>query len=233
MLLGAASLTLAAAPARAAFFSFDSDHAHQAWTFRGNGSSFDTQSLGPNDLLSLHLDDNNGVLPRLNFSTHFTASVAVTFAGDVTLGNGTVSHNYSASGSFSFTDVATNSMILTVSFSNAIFTAQGGTGTWNTTASLQGDNTNGGITMIWTGANLPGYGLQPGGVSARQFGFDLDSINTSGAIPYAGQNPGAGLTNSLPNATWFSESSFVAVIPAPAGLSLLGLAGAFASRRRR
>jgi hypothetical protein len=232
VLFGAAAAVALSPKAQAGFFSFASDHADQAWTFRGNGGSFNTQSLGINDFISLNLDDNNGVLPRLTFSTRFAANITMAFAGDVSLGGGSVSHNYAASGNFTFTDVATNQMLLTVTFADALLTARGTAGTWGTTASVQDDNTAGSISMIWTGANLPGYGLTPGGVSLRQFGFDLDAINTSGAIPYAGQNPGVGLTSSLPNANWFAESSFVAVIPGPGALSLLALAGLAARRRR-
>jgi len=235
VLIGAGCMALAlASPVRAGFLSFDSDHADQAWTFRGNGTGFNAQSLGASDFLALHVDDNNGVLPRLTFTTRFTANITMAFAGDVNLGGGSISHNYAASGSFSFVDVATNNMLLTVSFTNALFTARGGAGSWGTTAGLQHDNTTGGVTMVWTGTDLPGYSLTPGGISARELGFALDSINTSGAIPYAGQGPGAGLTGgSMPNATWYAEASFVAAIPAPASLSLLGLAGLGAFRRRR
>jgi hypothetical protein len=232
--LSAGCVALALAPAaRAAFFSFASDYADQAWTFRGNGSGFNTQSMGLTDYVVLHLDDNNGLLPRLTFTTRFAANVTFVFAGDVNLGNGSVSHNYAAAGSFSFVDVATNSTLMTGSFSDALFTARGTATTWATTAALQQDNSIGGMVLNWTGTSLPGYGLQPGLFTARQFGLDLASINSSGAVPYAGQNPGVNLSNSMPSSTWFAESSFVAVIPAPATLALLSAGILVAARRRR
>jgi hypothetical protein len=234
-LVGAGVLVagLAASGAQAAFFSFASDSADQAWTFQSTSPTTFVNGTGVNNPIILNIDDNNGILPTLQFSTHFTSSTTIAFAGDVVVG-GAVSHNYTAVGNFSFVDNSTNIAILTGTYSAQLFTARGAASSWFTTATMQGDNSSGSVNLNWGGATLAGYGLTANTNYAGAFAFALDSINTSGAIPYSGQNPGVGLTNSLPNANWFSEASFVAsTVPAPASLSLLGLGGLIAARRRR
>jgi len=230
----AAALFGALGSAQAAFMSFASDSADRAWTFTGSGGTFTSNSLGGNaNPIILNIDDNNGVQPRLEFSCAFASTTTFTFAGDVTVG-GVISHNYSASGTYSFTDIATGTTIFSVTYSGMLLTARGSSNSWFTTAALQGDNTGGSVAMTWSGANLPDYGLANNTIYRGGFAFALDSINTSGAIPYGGGSTGVGLTNNLPNATWFAESSFVATtIPAPAGLSLLALSGLMGARRRR
>jgi hypothetical protein len=232
--LAAAAFLAAAGAADAAFFSFASDSADRAWTFSGSGSTFNAASLGgANNPVILNIDDNNGTQPRLEVSCALTASTTIAFAGDVPVG-GAISHNYTASGSYSFLDIASGTTILSVTYSGLLFTARGGPGTWFTTAALQGDNTAGTVTMTWSGANLPAYGLANNAIYRGGFSFALDAINTSGGIPYAGQNPGLNLTNNLPNATWFAESSFAATtLPSPSSLTLLGLSGLIGARRRR
>ena len=234
-ILACAAIALTAGSAQAAFFSFASDTADHAWTFTGSGANV-SDATGVNDPIILHIDDNNGVLPRLDVSTQFNASYSLVFQGDVSLGGGVFSHNYLASGSYQFIDIPSGTTLLTVNFTNCLFTARGGAASWFSTAALQGDDGNGAtVSMIWGGANLPGYGLAPGALPApRGFGFDHTALNTSGVIPWNGQNPGVGLTNMLPNATWFSEASFSAsTAPAPGGVAVLGLAGLALARRRR
>ena len=229
-----AALAALAGSADAALFSFASDTADHAWTFTGSGATF-SQATGVNDPIVLVIDDMNGPLPRLEFSCRFTASTTLTFAGNVNVG-GAVSHNYAASGSFSFVDVSTNVTILSGAYSGQLFTARGAALSWFTTAALQGDSTVGTMNLTWGGANLPGYNLATNTVYPGQFGFSLDAINTNGIIPWGGQGAGVNLgANNFPNATWFSEGSFVATnnIPAPAGATLLGLAGVLGARRRR
>jgi hypothetical protein len=237
--LACAAIALSAGSAQAAFFSFASDSRDNAWTFSGSGPNI-VDASGPTDPLVLMIEDNNGALPALQVSTQFNAQISLAFAGDVNLGGGAFSHNYLASGSFHFLDVSSGTTLLTVNFTNCLYTSRGGASSWFTTGGLQGDDGSGAtVTMIWNGATLPGYGLAPGSLgSPRGFGFDLTALNTSGAIPYGGQNPGVSLdsTSHLPNATWFSESSFSAsasAVPAPGGAVVLGLAGLAAARRRR
>jgi hypothetical protein len=224
-----------AGSAQAALFSFASDTSDRSWTFSGQGASV-VDATGPNDYLTLHIDDNNGILPRIDVSTQFNANYTISYVGSVPLGGGAFSHNYLASGSYSFTDVATNTTILTVNFTNCLFTARGGQMSWFTTAALQGDNGAGAtVSMTWNGAPLPGYDLLPG-VLPGSFAFGHSALNSSGAIPYQNQSPGANLgANMLPTATWWSEASFSAIriVPAPGSLALLGLGALAAMRRRR
>ena len=88
--------------------------------------------------------------------------------------------------------MVTGTTILTVNFTNCLYSARGNATSWFTTGGLQGDDGNGAtVTMTWGGAALPGYGLAPGLIpDPRGFAFDLSALNTSGAIPYSGQNPG-------------------------------------------
>ncbi len=231
-----AAVALTAGSAQASFFSFASDSRDQAWTFSGTGANV-VDATAPNSPVTLLIEDNNGALPALNVSTQFNALFSLAFAGDVALGGGTVSHNYLASGSYHFMDVASGMNLLTVTFTNCLFTARGGASSWFSTAALQGDEGNGAsVVMTWSGASLPQYGLVPGVLPApRGFAFDLSALNTSGAIPYSGQNPGVALdANHLPVSTWFSESSFSAsTAPTPGTVAVLGLAGMAAARRRR
>jgi hypothetical protein len=228
--IACAAVIAAAGSAHGAFFSFASGSASNAWTFQGNGLGM-TDGTGPNNPITLKIDDNNGPLPTLEFSTEFDANIALSYLGTIA---GTI-HNYSASGTFSFRDLATNITILTVAFNNAVFTAQGGTSSWGTAAGLH-HGSGVGITMTWGGATLPGYGLAPGTLIDADFSFALSAMNTSGAIPYAGQNPGVGLTpNFAPTGEWFAEASFAAqgVIPAPGAGALLAIGGLAMFRRRR
>ncbi len=234
--ISCAVLALAATgAANAAFFSFASGSAGNAWTFNGNSLAF-TDGTG-NNPVSLLIDDNNGPLATLSVSTVFDANVILAYAGSTALGGGNFAHNYTAQGSFSFLDIASGTPLLNVAFTGALFTAQGGQSSWYSTGSLQGNPANGAtVNMTWTGANLPGYGLAPGALEQQGFAFDLSALNTSGALPYAGQNPGTALTpNFAPVGPWFSEGSFSAsgVIPAPGAGILLGLGALAAARRRR
>jgi len=240
--VSAATLAIASGAAQAAFLSFASDMADQAYTFTGNAGAMSSATNAGNPL-QLVIDDNNGPAPRLEVSVAFSAQYTLTFVGDVALPGGAFSHNYAANGSFSFTDIASGVTLLTTTFSNALFTARGAANTWFSTGALQVDSEGGSsVNMVWGGANLPAYGLSPGVLTGtpRGFAFDLSAINFNGSLPYNNLNPGVALNtgSKLPAQTWWSESSFSAsvnnTVPAPAGAAALaGLGGLFLTRRRR
>jgi hypothetical protein len=219
--------------AHGAFFSFASGSASGAWTFTGSGATFGS-GLGSTPV-TLLIDDRHGLLPTLQISSRFESSVTLSHVASVPLGGGSFSHTYLASGSFTFTDAAAGTTLLTTQFTDSLFTARGGESAWSTTAALQGDNLGGGsVSMVWSGANLPGYGLIPGALDLPTFAFGLAALNSSGAIPYNFESPGRALSNSLPSGTWYAEASFTgAAIPAPGSAALLTLGGLLAARRRR
>lgn len=230
-----AALALAAGSAHAGLFSFASDTTNNSWTFTGNGANV-ANGTGPTDFVTLNIDDNNGAQPTIAVSTVFVANYNLTYVASIPLGGGTFSHNYLGSGSFSFTDAAAGTTLLTINFTNALFTARGGQNSWFSTAALQGEDGNGGtVTMNWSGANLPAYGITPGVIGGGNFGFSHTALNSSGALPYSGQSPGRALgANMLPSGQWWSEASFSATnVPASGSIALLGLAGLVAARRRR
>lgn len=238
-----AIVAAAATTANAAFFSFASDTRDRAWTFNGNPGGPIAAGIasapGPGGL-TLHIDDNNGILPRIDVSIRFEAEYSIAHVGSLQVAPGVFSHNYRAQGRYTFVDIAAGVPLLTCEFSGALFTARGGENSWFSTAALQVDDAaNGVVNYVWSGANLPGYQLSPGPLlgSPRGFAFDLTAINRSGSIPYDNSLPGVGLNpqTRLPNAEWWSEASYSAnaFVPAPGSLALLAAGGLAAGRRRR
>ena len=230
------AIVCSAGAAHGALFSFASNLSDQSWMFRGGpGLSF-TDGTGPNDPTVLIIDDNNGPLAPLMVSCQFNADVNLTTVGSLSLGGGQFSHNYRASGSFSFTDIASGDTLLTVNFSNGLFTSLGGEFNWGSTAAFQASASAGStVSMTWGGASLPGYGLAPGALPSGDFAFGLDALNTNGSIPFNFQNLGVSITPATgsPTQAWFAESSFTAsTVPAP-GAAMLLVLGMGAMRRRR
>lgn len=230
------AVAAAAGSAHATLFSFAANTSDSAWVFTGAGLNM-TSGMG-NSPVVLNIDDDNGPLPALFVSSRFSASITLSPVGTTPL-PGAFAHNYTADGSFSFTDIASGTTLLTVTFENALYTSLGQQSSWGTTGALQATTAGGSsISMNWGGAALPQYGLLPGIFDGQDFNFGLTTLNTSGALPYTFQNPGVPITPAtmIPTAPWFGESSFSASAvsaPAPAGLALLGLGGLLAARRRR
>src|SRR5262245_28247471 len=122
-LFACAALAMAAGSANAAFFSFASDTQDNAWVFTGNGANVSSATNGSANPLVLLIDDDNGPLPPLQNTVSFAAQYTLSFVGSVPLPGGAISYNYAATGQFTFTDIATNTTLLTTTFSNALFTA--------------------------------------------------------------------------------------------------------------
>ncbi len=238
-LYACAALAFAAGSANAAIFGFGGTSSDETWIYTGNGGAI-SGATGAQPIV-LTVGDDFGPAQPLLASVTFSANYTLTFVGSIPLPGGAVSYAYAASGQFVFTDVVTNTTLLTTNFSNALFTARGSANAWSTTGSLQVDDSSGAtVSMVWGGANLPLYGLSPGTLdgSPRDFSFDLSTINTSGSIPYNGTGPGVALNPNthLPSTTWFADASYTAdarSIPTPGSLALLGLGGLALRRRRR
>ncbi|MFO0834082.1 MAG: hypothetical protein U0638_03855 [Phycisphaerales bacterium] len=234
-----AGMALVAGPANAAFFSFASDTADHHWTFFGGPTpNHFHDGILPGGKLDLEIDDNNGPLPTLTFSTRLQAQFDLSYVGSIPLGNGDYSHNYLVSGEFTFIDLATLNPLLVTSFSGGVFTARGGQNSWYSTAGFGADNFGAAnIQMSWFGGSLPGYGLQPGAfVDPQGFQYTLSAINTSGQLPYDMSNPGVKLDQAMyPAQQWFAEGSYSASsnVPAPGALVLGGMGILAAARRRR
>src|SRR4051794_18501579 len=104
-LFACAALALAAGSANAAFFSFASGTDH-AWVYTGNGASITNGTNGSADPIVLNIDDENGPAPVLQVSVSFAANYTLSFVGSVPLPGGAISYNYAATGSYTFTDIA-------------------------------------------------------------------------------------------------------------------------------
>lgn len=234
-----AGMALVAGTAHAAFFSFASDTADHHWTFFGGPApNHFRDGILPGGKLDLQIDDNNGPLPTLTFSTRLQAQFDLTYAGSIPLGNGDFSHNYLVAGEFTFLDLATLQPLLVTTFSGGLFTARGGQNSWYSTAGFGADNFGGAnIDMSWHGATLPGYGLAPGSfIDPQGFQYTLSAINTSGQIPYDMSSQGVALDQRMyPAQQWYAEGSYSASsnVPAPGALVLGGLGIVAAARRRR
>ncbi|MCC6228189.1 MAG: hypothetical protein IT432_03070 [Phycisphaerales bacterium] len=238
-LVAVAGTALLAGTAHAAFFSFASDTADHHWTFFGGQTpTHFRDGILPGGALDLQVDDNNGPLPTLGFSTRLQAQFDLAYAGSIPLGNGDFSHSYSISGQFTFLDLATLQPLLVTTFSGGLFTARGGQSSWYSTAGFGADNFGGAtINMSWHGPNLPGYGLIPGSfVDPQGFQYSLSAINTSGLIPYDMSSQGVALDSKMyPAQQWYAEGSYSASsnVPSPGALVLGGLGIVSVARRRR
>jgi len=219
-----------------AFFSFASDRDDRSWTFTGTGGTI-RDAADMNDPITLLVDDDNGILPTLEFATEFNADFTIVHAGSVALPTGDVAHNYLLSGTFEFLDNSTLEPILTATVTDALLTAVGGKTSWFSAAAIQGSNLGATeVQYVWSGPDEPGYGLLAGDLpDPEDFGFDLTVLNTDGSLPFEGKGLGVGLDASfLPDQPWFSEGSFSgSSVPGPGTLSLLAISLGLCRSRRR
>ena len=125
--LAIAALAFAAGSAQAALFSFASDRNTDGPTFSALASNTvsDGRTLDANGIISVDFladrDDNGpiaaqSILARFEFSANITSYQPVPFAGQFI-------HNFTLSGGYNIIDDATNAVIFSATFSNALFSS--------------------------------------------------------------------------------------------------------------
>ena len=229
-LIAFAAITSAA---QADFFSFGSDSNPDGPTFLGGrnvpGRFRDAAPVDPSGNVTSNLlwdADEDGPMQAVLVPSVFR------FQGDFTNYSrqnvfGVFIHSYVTTGFVEYRTLITNELALRIDFVNAIFTSVSSAETsWGATATLQDQSrTDSGLTFT-AGSALPGanYAGRIG-----DFAFTLSNLRaTQGGVVSINAATGN------PTTEWRSEGSFSAhVVPAPAALSVLGLAGFSAGRRRR
>ncbi len=238
-----------ATSAQATFFSAASDVNDQSPTFLGtaaSGGSFTMTDSGPSNRFNLLVDDNNGPLPSLTFSTNFVANLSATFLAPTPINGSTMLYTYAVTGSFSFVDPGTGHALLTCTIGSAnpaLLSVQGSDTTWFTTGAVLGADSYADVTytvsqdlvnaIINAGHTAAEYGLTTGNSSGPDdFAFDLSKLNIGdGTTPVS-------LDGMMPTTAWQSEgsysgSAFYNNIPAPGTLAIAGFGGLALTRRRR
>ncbi len=225
------AMSIISGSAHAAFFSFASDRDHTSWTFSGLGGVVE-DAQDPFDPVILLIDDDNGVLPAIEFNAEFDANISITHAASIPLGGGGMwAHNYMANGSFLFSD-SNSDPLLTATFQGALMTSLGTASAWGSTATIQGnDNIASAVEYTWFGPDMPDYGLFTGDLlDPEDFGFDLTVLQTQSGL-------GVSLDGQfMPNELWSSEASFSGSgsnIPTPMSLMPLAAGSMLILRRRR
>jgi len=235
----AAGLAACVTPVQAAFFSFASDSSDRAWTFVGEHAPHNEITDGTtfDDPTNLLIDDGNGGLPPLSFSVNFNFHAHLHHIGSSPIGGGKFLHSYHVEGDAGW--YADSGPILTLEFIDSIMTVVGGAASWDSAASIFGEDAY--STVVYTShIHNPAYGLFVGdSIGPDDFAFTLTTINTSGVIPYDFDPAFRGVSlgaDMLPDEDWYAEGSFsgsAPFVPAPgAGLVMAGAALALARRRR-
>lgn len=227
LVLAATTMAAFAGLAQAATFSFASDTNHTDFTFAGFGSNV-SDANDPNDPVTLLVDDSNGPLPALEFDVEFDADFTIGYVSSVMVAPGVFSHNYSLNGSFTFSNLS--GTLLTVNIADGALIALGGQASWGSTDTILGSDNPGSVEYIWSGGDLPAYGVFNGtSVGIDDAAFTLTFLQSMGSGVSLG-------TDFLPNNEWRSEGSYSGsafFVPAPGATALLGLSALVAGRRRR
>jgi hypothetical protein len=227
------ALAAVSSAAQADFFSFGSDSNPDGPTFLGGrnvpGRFRDAAPVDPSGSVTSNLlwdADEDGPLQSVLVPSVFR------FQGDFTNYSrqnvfGVFIHSYTATGFAEYRTIGTNELALRIDFTNAVFTSVSSAETsWGATATLQDQSRTDTALTFTAGSALPGanYAGRTG-----DFAFTLSNLRAT-------QGGAVSINTATGNPTieWRSEGSFSAhVVPAPAALSVLGLAGLTAGRRRR
>ncbi|MDX9910357.1 MAG: hypothetical protein RBS39_00855 [Phycisphaerales bacterium] len=232
-LLAPAMLALAAGHAAAELVIFSSDLDGQGRTpqfIRGLGSGV----IGSGRCTLTLSDGPQGGFTQ-QFEADFFADLDITPASSVEAGGVTV-HTYHVSGTYGFRNAGTVDVLLSAEVSDANWVVLGTPDRWGSTGTVQGSSPFNQIAFTWGGPNVPELGLAQGALfDDQEFTLGLDLVRTG-----VGLNPpnlGVALDDlHLPEQFWYSNVAFTGVannVPAPASLTLLGVGGLLASRRRR
>lgn len=246
--LGAAAAALfCAGSASGALLSFASDVDSGSFTFGGIGNSA-TAATDPTDPFKLLIDDDNGPLDTLEFDVNFESSFTIAYNTSVELFPGVFLHVYELNGDFAFRDQSgsgagddAGEVLLEGSITNGAFTALGGPNSWSSTATIQGNDTDGEeqdaqVSYIWRGDTLAEYDLF---TDQKSIGPDDASFTLTAILSNLSQMPESGVplgSDFLPADNWESEGSFSGqanIIPTPASTALAISAFAMTAIRRR
>ncbi len=241
MIRTTALLVLAgAATANAGIFSFASDNSDRSWTFTGefHAGHFALQDgIGRDDLMTLLIDDANGVLEPLSYAVDFNLHADVEYLSSTPLGGGKFLHSYGIGDATAGWYTSTGP-VLEMTFGGSIITVVGDEFSWDSSGSIFGSDSWADVRYT-SYVDEPDYGMYLGqSVGPQDFGFTLTAINTSGVLPYDFGSPGAALDpqTMFPIDEIFAEGSYsgsARFVPTPATATLLLGAGLMGMRRRR
>lgn len=228
--ISACALAVAAVgtTAHGAFISFASDSSPTnptlVGTYSGGGVTH-VADFGPTPVQLLVDADENGPGGPVALGANLTVSFNLAYSGSTVIAPGFFTHTFSTVGFFEFRDPGTSALILRgdVASGTAALVALGSS-TFVLSASISGFNTS---YTLGTVAATVGFG----GIRTGDFGFTITSLNNGGGVALVNA-AGSGAVEGI--APFSAESSFSGhFIPAPGAVSLLAVAGAFASRRKR
>lgn len=232
-LIASGALAALAGSASAGILSFAANDNFDGPEFRASSATTiadgRTLDLSGAVLVNLTYDpDGDGALPPLPVIHSELRVIALTRDYSLTPFAGQFIHSWRMDGTAQFLNPVDSTLVLAITFANALFTSQSATpGFLGTSATLQGNIASDPALTFTTGPTSP---LNAGDFSAQQdFAFSLSDLRK---ISGTGR-PAVSSSGEFPD-LWRAESSFVASgVPTPGAFALLTIGGLVASRRRR